>query len=78
MSEAVETASLMIGLAMLCIGQFLYWPALDHIKPEFRSASMFAVFWRPRRLDAEGQRIIRRAWYVQLIGLLFTAVAVIF
>ena len=74
----IDTVVLCLALGMVSIGGFMYWPALDHLKPEFKQAPGRAIFWRPERFTLKGQRLLRRAWRVQLLGLALFALLLLY
>lgn len=76
-SGVLQTVLLIAGLALAVVGGFMYMPAVDHLHPEFRDQLGMGLFWRSERYTREGQRLLRRAWRVQLAGIALVILAVL-
>lgn len=75
--STVATALFYVSILLISIGGFLYRPAVTHLRPEFKRAPGFGLYWFPQRFTPEGQQLLRRAWRVQLLGVALLLIAVL-
>jgi len=65
----IRLVSVALALVLLCVGGAAFWQALDHLKPEYRGRQKMFAFAAPSWYSSDGQRLLRRGWLFQVIGL---------
>ena len=58
----------MSGFGLIALGSLLQIPARGCLTDEARASGSLWVFWSLTNFTREGQRILRRGWFIQAVG----------